>query len=90
MRRKVDGQGRICLPAFSRGELNFTEGSYVEIEPVKNGLLITIPIDRCIACDSIVTEGYKISDDSPVVLCDDCYNKLHKFENSDIEEVEDE
>lgn len=90
MKRRVDGQGRICLPADARSEFNLVEGSYVEVEPIGNSIVITMPYDVCSLCEKPLEGfGYKSANHNKRMICSSCYSSLSKV-NLNEEETENE
>ena len=56
MKRYMDDQGRVILPAHIRKELNLNPGSVVEVEMEGDTITITPSAERCCICGRSIEE----------------------------------
>ena len=54
--RRMDGQGRVVLPAHIRNALNLTEESTVTVDLTTDGSILIKPTERrCCVCEETIT-----------------------------------
>ena len=73
--RKVDKLGRIVIPLSLRKKYGLTEGAIVEFLDAENGITVKAPEPFCKVCRT------KISNESPLPLCEGCIAKILKTYN---------
>lgn len=74
--RRLDGQGRVILPAHIRKALNLAQDSAVSIDMTRDGAIMIRPVDkRCCVCGEGVEGHPHITIDSwsgPKYICALC------------------
>lgn len=75
MKRYMDDQGRVILPAHIRKKLNLNPGSVVEVELEDDTITIKPSAESCCICGrSIEEKPLEISKDKKI--CFDCAQKV--------------
>lgn len=69
--RRLDEQGRICLPKRFRETLNLEPDMLVSIELTKHSIIITNNRPKCVICDKETSNIY-----NNVFICEECEAKL--------------